>query len=68
VRVLFAVDVPDDFLERRCREVDEDAGECDVVTAPEEYLARHAKGIAEDELPIAFWGWPVSITVEVTRA
>lgn len=65
MRAIFTVEVPDDFLARRAREYDNEAGECAVVTDPAEIFRIRAEEVAGDELPFAFFGWPAEVTIAV---
>lgn len=61
MKVALIIDVPDDFIEGRAAELSAELGE--TVTGREHLMAR-LSDIADDELPIALWGWPVTVTVE----
>jgi hypothetical protein len=64
MRAVFTVEVPDDFMAERAREYDHDRDEAQP-TDPAEYFSERCREIADDDLPIAFFGWPVDVTVEV---
>jgi hypothetical protein len=59
VRATFTVTVDDAFLLERVRELVGDQGN------PADYFAERARDVADDELPVAFYGWPVEVAVTV---
>lgn len=65
MKAVITVEVPDEFLAKRAAEYDEDAGGCGVETDPAEMFRTHVEELTEDEIPIAFFGWPVTVTFEV---
>jgi hypothetical protein len=61
VKATLVITVPDEFLVRRHAEIKAEFPEWD--TPVEGFLVEKLEGIAGDELPIALWGWPVTIEV-----
>lgn len=63
MRARITIDVPDDFLEARAARHRADHGAPSFTGA--ELFASRLRDVADDELPLALWGWPAEITVEV---
>lgn len=66
MKATFTVEVPDEFLEERARQFSDEVEDDEGATAAE-YFAGRVRDIAGDELPVAFFGWPVEVTVEVSQ-
>lgn len=64
MKVTFTVEVPDEFLVERAAQFSDEVEEGEGATAAE-YFEGRCRDVAEDELPTAFYGWPVEIRVEV---
>lgn len=64
MKATFTVEVPDEFLQERAAQFSAEVEQHEEADA-REYFEGRARDIAEDELPVAFYGWPVTITVEL---
>jgi hypothetical protein len=62
VRATFTVEVPDEFVEERARQFSAEVEEHEGATSREFFEGR-CRDVADDELPVAFYGWPVNIGV-----
>ncbi len=66
MKATFTIEVPDEFVERRAQEVGEHySGVRELHESAAAYFAGRIRDVAEDELPLAFYGWPVEVTVEL---
>jgi hypothetical protein len=67
VKGVIYIEVPDEFVagrvEEMLREVEAVPG--DPVPTPEDYFRRRLEDVADDELRIAFFGWPLETSVDV---
>lgn len=64
MKATFTIEVSDEFMDERAAQFNADVEEHEGSTAAE-YFAGRVREIADDELPLAFFGWPVEVTVEV---
>ena len=72
MRAAILIDVPDDWLANRIEEHwaeyarnPEDAEFFGEKPEPRVFLVERLEAVAEDELRIALWGWPISTSVEI---
>lgn len=64
MKAVFIVDLDDEFLERRVRENAAENPDDRPDTALELFAGR-VGDVATDELLVAFYGWPVDVTVAI---
>lgn len=60
MRAVLVLDVPDAFMQGRAADLSSELGE--QVTA-EEHFAACVREVAEDALPLAFFGWPAGVSI-----
>lgn len=66
MKATFTVEVPDEFLKERAAQFSAEV-EADEAETAAQFFEGVARDVAGDELPLAFYGWPVEVTVEVGR-
>lgn len=64
MKAVFTVEVPDEFLVERAAQFTAEVEHDERETAAE-YFEGRCRDVAGDELPVAFYGWPVEVTVEL---
>jgi hypothetical protein len=64
VRAVIVVDVPDEWIKERVDEVYSELGRGESTPPARDYFRSRLEDIADDELRVALYGWPVSTRVE----
>lgn len=67
MKAIFTIDVPDEFVIERARQFSDEV-EADEGGTALEYFEGRVRDVAGDEIPLAFYGWPIEVAVEILPA
>ena len=69
MRAKIVIDVPDEWIAKRVAEINgehrHEGADHDAFNRVEDFLVARLTDVAEDELRMALWQWPIETSIEV---